>query len=188
METAKMLELISVQRHDFLNHLQIISGLLQLKKEERARKYILEVGQDIKRLSKISHLKEPEAAAAFLIGYNQAVNAQILVDFNVQVDLAKCEVPGSLIGAVLSSLLEYLINLLAPPEVTERALNIDLLPVEGGYQFVFRFVCTTGANNMDMNNMIINLQRKLALYGGKVEVADDKVYQRIELFLPAADA
>ncbi|HWI65499.1 MAG TPA: Spo0B domain-containing protein [Symbiobacteriaceae bacterium] len=37
---ARSLQLLRRQRHSFLNHLQVISGWLQLEKPERARQYL----------------------------------------------------------------------------------------------------------------------------------------------------
>lgn len=188
MDTDKMLELISVQRHDFLNHLQVISGLLQLKKEERAREYIVEVGQDIKQLSKISQLKDPEAAAAFLVSHNQAASAQIIVNYDVQADLAECGVPGTVTGAVFVRLLEYVLNRLAPPELAERELNIGLKAVEGGYLCDICFAGSVAVNELTWNELAQALSTKLTLYGGKLERTVNGAKQDIKLFLPAADA
>ncbi|WP_051273768.1 Spo0B domain-containing protein [Desulfotruncus alcoholivorax] len=188
MDTDKMLELISIQRHDFLNHLQVISGLLQLKKEERAREYIYEIGQDIKRLSKISHLKDPEAAAAFLIGHNHANSVQVAVNYDVQTDLAECDVPGSITGSVLIQLLEYILHHLAPPEVAERELNIDLKAVEGGFQCVFRFAGSGAVNGEAWNELSRVLNKKLAPYAGGLERMANGSHQTVKLFLPAIDA
>ena len=188
MDTVKMLELISVQRHDFLNHLQVISGLLQLKKEERAREYILEVGQDIKDLSKISHLKVPEAAAAFLIGHNQAISAQIKVNYDVQADLAESEVPGSITGTVIGQLLEYVLKHLAPPEIVERQLYIEVKAVAGGYQCGICFAVSVAVNGVTWNELSLVLNRKITPYGGMLEIKTNGSRQRVELFLPAIGA
>lgn len=46
MENFK--EILRIQRHDFLNHLQIIQGYLQLKKPEKAEDYIKRAVDEIR--------------------------------------------------------------------------------------------------------------------------------------------
>jgi len=139
LDAAKMLELLSVQRHDFLNHLQIISGLLQLKKETEAREYIRSAASAISRLSKVVHLEVPEVAAVLLIAHNRAANFQIKIEFDVQANLSGCVVPGDRIAALLDEILNNIINNLASTEVADREILISITgkPVDGAWQIGF---------------------------------------------------
>jgi sensor histidine kinase regulating citrate/malate metabolism len=133
LDTAKMLELLSVQRHDFLNHLQVISGLLQLNKGAAAREYIRTVAGGIADLSKVVHLTVPEVAATLLIAHNQAAGHQVDIDFDVQANLSGCPVPGDQLAALLEEILNNIIDSLAPPEVTNRKISINITGTPGDY-------------------------------------------------------
>ncbi|TYO98020.1 sensor histidine kinase [Desulfallas thermosapovorans] len=131
METAKMLELLSVQRHDFLNHLQVISGLIQLKKEAAAREYIKRVTGDIISLSKVVHLNIPEVAAVLLYANNRAANHRIEINFDIQINPGESTVPGELLAALLGEVLNDIIDYLSPPEVLSRKVSVSITGTPG---------------------------------------------------------
>ena len=64
-EIQKLLDVIQGQRYDFLNHLQVISGLLQLNKEERLQDYLAQISLELARFSKTARIKIPDVTAAF---------------------------------------------------------------------------------------------------------------------------
>ncbi len=139
LDIAKMLELLSVQRHDFLNHLQIISGLLQLKKETEAREYIRTAADAIISLSKVVHLEVPEVAAVLLIAHNRAADYQIKIAFDVQSNLSGCMVSGEKIATLLDEILNNMIDKLALPEIANREILISItgIPDDGAWQIGF---------------------------------------------------
>lgn len=49
----EVIRLLRVQRHDFINHLQVIHGLLQLGRTERAVIYIEELAKNPDLISKL---------------------------------------------------------------------------------------------------------------------------------------
>ena len=55
----ELLEVLRVQRHNFLNHLQVISGLLQLKKYDRVSEYIMNIGQEYNQASMLGRIEAP---------------------------------------------------------------------------------------------------------------------------------
>ncbi len=64
---SELLQWYSLQRHDYLNHWQVIMGNLQLQKPEKALAYMKETIAVQEQEQKISHLQEP-ALAAILLG------------------------------------------------------------------------------------------------------------------------
>lgn len=62
-ELSRALELLRTQRHHFMNHLQVISGWLQLGKAERAIQYIDRVAARMEaERQALRRLERPEAA------------------------------------------------------------------------------------------------------------------------------
>lgn len=49
--SKESIELLRIQRHDFINHLQVIHALLQLGRSEKALKYIEELAKDSSLIS-----------------------------------------------------------------------------------------------------------------------------------------
>lgn len=154
MYTAKMLELLSIQRHDFLNHLQIISGLLQLKKEPEAREYIRTAATAIKSLSKVVHLEVPEVAAVLLLAHNRAENRQVNIKFDVQSNLSGCTVPGERIAAVVDEIINNLLAGLTAPEVTNREILISINGIHGDDSWQIGFSSEESRLNLYITNYI----------------------------------
>lgn len=188
LDTAKMLQLISEQRHDFLNHLQVISGLLQLNRGEQAKDYIRGVGKEIKRLSKVGHLKVPDAAAAFLTGHYLAASHEITVDYDIQADLGGCAVPGDKLGAVLEQLLGFAVDCLAPPDTTGRNIFIKIGAVDGGYVCLLRFNAALNGNRDSASKLFSLVEEQLSLYGARLEGDLSGEKCDVLLFLPAGGA
>lgn len=126
MEIKGLLEVIQVQRHDFLNHLQVISGLLQLNKGERVRDYIQQVCGEYERLSKITRLKSPEVKAVLLIASNEASKYQVDLLFDIQTNMASLAVSGEVVAAALNRCIAQALKFLAPPEVTDRRMKLTI--------------------------------------------------------------
>lgn len=126
MEMADLLGVFRTQRHDFLNHLQVISGFIQLQKGEEARAYIREVARELERQGTILHLGVPEAAFALLVALREAALAQVRLHYDIRCSLASCTVPGTRIGRALEAVLRRAVKVLSPPEVQRRSLFLSL--------------------------------------------------------------
>ncbi|GAB6158208.1 Spo0B domain-containing protein [Desulfotomaculum varum] len=136
MELKGLLEVIQVQRHDFLNHLQVISGLLQLNKGERVMDYIKQVCGEYERLARVTRLTSPEIKAVILIALNEAAKHQ--VDFAIDIDssLAYLAIPGEVAAAALERSIKQTMKFLAPPQVTDRRLKLSIS--EGERKITFK--------------------------------------------------
>ena len=133
VDIPAMLELISVQRHDFLNHFQVISGLLQLNKGEKVRDYIRQVSLELGRLSRVNHIKNHYVAAALLLGHNRAETYQVNINYNIHTDMEQCAIPGGDLAGVLYEVLSRAAAYLASSEVPGRSMDITISESEKKY-------------------------------------------------------
>lgn len=62
-----IMEFISSQRHEFLNHFQVIMGLLQLNKKEEAIEYIKKASEGLQQASRAGRVPWPELAAVLTL-------------------------------------------------------------------------------------------------------------------------
>lgn len=124
MDLDKFLEIVQVQRHDFLNHLQVISGLLQLNKVERVQEYISQVSMEIARSSKTSQIKIPAVSLVLLTCLTEAAKCQIDVELTINSSFAGCGVPGIVVGEALEQSIDCALEIMAPAEVVGRKLEI----------------------------------------------------------------
>ncbi len=126
VEVNGLLEVFQVQRHDFLNHLQVISGLLQLNKGERVRDYIQQVSKEYEMLSRITRIKSPEIKAVLLIANNEATKYQVQFQYDIQSTLESLTVPGEVVSYSLNQCINHALKFLAPPEVSDRRLKLSI--------------------------------------------------------------
>ncbi|AEG14051.1 signal transduction histidine kinase regulating citrate/malate metabolism [Desulfofundulus kuznetsovii DSM 6115] len=187
MELQSLLEFIRLQRHDFLNHLQVISGFIQMNKGEKAREYLLEVARELERLAKIIHLQVPEATAVFLAALAEAANLQVEVDYDIQCNLGDCSVPGAQVGTALETAFSLALSTLSSPGVAHPRLEISLQESKGCYtcRLVFPAVAPLEA----LKEKICAIDRILAGHGGRAEVVavqqNGESFYEILLVFPA---
>lgn len=187
MEMKELLEVIQVQRHDFLNHLQVISGLVQLNKEDRVRDYIKQVCVEYERLSKITRLKSAEIKAVLLIAMNEAAKCQVEILFEIETDMRTLGVPGDIAGVALDRCMKHAIKFLAPPEVNDRRIKLTMsegekkITVKLGFPGVPAEVVKEAQEQMD-------LSRYLESYGGSVGLAVTEKEAEIYIIFPKTKA
>lgn len=168
MDTATFLEIMSVQRHDFLNHLQVISGLVQLNKVERVREYISQVSMEAERLSKVGHLNIPEVAAVLLAGHFLAGRHQVDVVYDINTSLKYCSVPGGVLGEVVEEVFAQSLECLVPPGVPDRTLKISLIETEKKYLLKIFSPGPPGREAESARDGLSGIGAKLVPYDGKV--------------------
>lgn len=74
---------LRAQRHDFRNHLQVISGLVELEEYEDALKYIRDVNGDIRTMGQSLKTASPAVNALLMVKTNEAHEKGILLKSDV---------------------------------------------------------------------------------------------------------
>jgi len=83
---SEVVKSIREQRHDFMNHIQVIWGYLQLKKTEEAVRYISRINKEYNIYSYIFKLGNP-TLSLFLYSYvKRAYKLGIEIDFEAEFD------------------------------------------------------------------------------------------------------
>ncbi len=181
MDTEMFLEIIRMQRHDFLNYIQVISGFLQLNKMEQARHYIDEAVKQINRFGEFIHLKPPEIAAALLEARNQAVKYGVEIDLQVGGNPESCLAPGKDLG---SGLLEIISKALSGflPEVENRNLRVSFMEEPG--KFICRLDFSISAFREGLNESVESVNRNMSAWGGSVVHAETESMYEVLFCLP----
>jgi len=135
-ETRHLLDMLRAQRHDFLNHLQVISGLLQIGRLDAARNYIGQVNQEIKRPSNVFQniLHRPEIAGLLLRKMEQAEASGISFTVDLSSDLTSLKVPPLDFVRVLGNLIDNALDAVCsvPPE--KRCIRVEISEEEHFYE------------------------------------------------------
>ncbi|SES94471.1 sensor histidine kinase [Anaerobranca gottschalkii] len=104
---GKLVETIQQQKHDFINHLQVIAGLTELNDVEELRKYVKEITAEVKPQFQFISLKRLELKSLLFVKAGIAKDKNI--DFNIQVsddfeDFPLCKIEGvNLLGNLINN-------------------------------------------------------------------------------------
>ncbi|CEP67037.1 Signal transduction histidine kinase, sporulation regulator SpoOB [Moorella glycerini] len=133
-QAAEVISLLRWQRHDILNHLQVISGYLQLQKSDRALSYLQEVIVQIEQVGRLMRLKQPELALASLLKMEQAAARGITLTIAVHTAMENLAVDDK----EALTLWEAAWDLALALAGEGNTLQVSLSEVEEGYYLSFK--------------------------------------------------
>ena len=126
---------LRAQRHDYLNHMQVICGLIELGEYEDARKYMAPVLQDISRVTRALKTSQPAVNALLQAKMESAAKKNILMFVEVHTSLENMSLEPWELCKILANLIDNAITALSERE-GERKLTVEIRR-EGG-EDVFR--------------------------------------------------
>ncbi len=97
----EFLKILSVRRHDFLNHIQVISGYLQLNKIDRAKEYLVQMVDELTTESQLCNCRSAQVAVALLYLQHQALLAGVKLSVKVEATLENSRVPAEILAAII---------------------------------------------------------------------------------------
>jgi sensor histidine kinase regulating citrate/malate metabolism len=128
-ESLKNLEQLNFElraaRHDYLNHLQVVYGLLELEEYEDLKKYLEPVYKGIMKTGKALKTSKPAPNALLKAKMQEAEGKQIDLYVEVKSDLQKLTVEDWQLCKVLSNLVDNAMTALSE-KAEERKLEIDI--------------------------------------------------------------
>lgn len=89
MDEQSYLKLLRVYKHDFLNHLQVISGYLQLKKYDSALNYVRQAIMDVEEHGAIMRLNLPELVIWLLLQRMELEEKGIILSLHNDTDFSQ---------------------------------------------------------------------------------------------------
>lgn len=163
----ELVEFIDMYGHDFLNHLQVISGMAQLDNPERIRGYVLEVTGRIREINRIAKVGNATLAASLLIFYGRAARygVPILTAFHgppVAGAVSEADLEAAL-GPVFNRLAAWILPLL---EGSGETVELELAEAKDEYTVSFVFPVETGASINGLNEMPAGINRAMQKIGG----------------------
>lgn len=107
---------LRAQRHDYLNHFQVIYGLMELGEYEEARKYLEPVFKEINKVGKVLKTAQPAVNALLQAKLETAEKAGIEVYLDIHSDLKELPMEAWNLCKILANVIDNAIRAL-----TERA-------------------------------------------------------------------
>uniref|UniRef100_UPI0040561D8A sensor histidine kinase n=1 Tax=Acetatifactor sp. TaxID=1872090 RepID=UPI0040561D8A len=122
-------------RHDYLNHLQVVYGLLELEEYQELKEYIKPVYNDMMKTSKALKTSKPALNALLKAKMDEAENQNIDVYVEVKSDLKHLKMEDWQLCKVLSNLIDNAITALQDvPD--EKKIEIDINESKEKYWFM----------------------------------------------------
>lgn len=129
IETIKNLEdlntVLRTQRHDYLNHFQVIYGLMELQEYEEAKKYLDPVFKHIMKVSKALKTAQPAINALLQVKMETAENKNIDLYLDIRSDLKNIPMEPWNLCIVLANIIDNSITCLAEDNQKKIYIEID---------------------------------------------------------------
>lgn len=180
-----LLDILRVQRHDFMNHLQVISGLLQLKYPERALDYIYEVAEELKKASVISKISSAEIAMAILRADLNAHKLGVCLNCNVSSKLDRGHQHSSALAELIGELLEIAVQEVAESAGDPWAIDLDIYDKDGEYVFQIGLPCRNSLDSLSFTSRFVFIEEATAKINGRVKFANSTEGAVIIIYVPA---
>lgn len=133
-QALQIIALLRWQRHEFLNHLQVISGYLQLQKSERALDYLKQVIAQLEHPGRLMRLKQPDLAVAALLKMEQAASRGITLNIEVHTTMENLAMTKEAVLAVWEAAWELALDLVGDG----ATLLVSLTDAGQGYKLHFK--------------------------------------------------
>ncbi|MDR3051571.1 MAG: Spo0B domain-containing protein [Oscillospiraceae bacterium] len=121
------------QRHDFLNHMQVIYSLLEMGEHAEARDYIERVHGDMRRVSRAMRTDSPAVNALLQAKLGDCEKRGIAVDLAVHAPWKGLPVPGWEMCRILANLIDNAMDALHGQDAP--ALTIAIFEDERAFRF-----------------------------------------------------
>lgn len=97
---------LRAQRHDFINHLQVVHSLIQLKEHDEAANYIAKTYEDIRQVGELLKTANPAVNGLLAAKKQQAHEKNVELEFHITARLNNPPIPDWELCRILSNLLD----------------------------------------------------------------------------------
>ena len=125
---------LRAQRHDYLNHLQVVYGLLELKEYEELYSYLSPIYKNIQKTGKALKTSKPAINALLKAKMDEAESKKIDFYIEVKTNLKNLHVEDWELCKVLSNLIDNAITALEEKEI-DKKIRIDMTEDRERYLF-----------------------------------------------------
>lgn len=125
-QEEKLNKTLRAQRHDFMNHLQVVYSLMELEDYTSSKDYIEKVFNDIQKVNKILKTSNPAVNALLQAKNIYAEKRGIKMEINITTQLSKLKVPSWEFCRVLGNIIDNAIFALQEVEKDNKVISIEI--------------------------------------------------------------
>lgn len=126
---------LRMDRHDYLNHLQVIYGLMELHEYDDMEEYIRKMYKELLKTGKAIKTSKPaiNALLAAKLAEAESENVQFIIE--VKSDLSKLRIEDWDLCKILSNLIDNALKALRDIEIEEKILSVNITETPTEYVF-----------------------------------------------------
>lgn len=183
-------ETLHKQKHDFNNHLNVISGYLQLNKYDHALKYAFKVNERHYTLNSVSKIKDFEISSMLYNKLLHLQNKNISLEINSSTSLDCININSKHLSKAISLFIDFLVSRLENSNNKNLSLNIN--EFNGNYDI--SFTSSLFLNNItNLDSLIDNLEHKntkkvkklFNKYNSELKIKNDENNTTFSIIVPA---
>ena len=129
---------LRAQRHDYLNHFQVVYGLMELEEYEEARTYLSPVFKEILKVGKALKTSKPAVNALLQAKLAEAEQNGIDLYLEIRSDLAQLQMESWNLCKVLANLLDNAMRATMESGEKEKKVEVVIGEQEEEFQFLVR--------------------------------------------------
>ena len=126
---------LRAQRHDYLNHFQVIYGLMELDEYGEAKKYLAPVFKDIIKVSRALKTSQPAVNALLQVKMEAAERERIDFYPEIRSELSALPIEPWSLCKILANLIDNSIYALSGEQKEEKKIILEISEDEGAYRF-----------------------------------------------------
>lgn len=132
---SRLNDKLRMDRHDYLNQLQVVYGLMELEEYEEMNSYLRKVYKELLKTGKAVKTSKPAINALLAAKSAEAETGGIEFLIEVKSDLKEIHIEDWELCKVLSNLMDNAIKVLEDSDVQEKKIRINITESEQQYIF-----------------------------------------------------
>lgn len=132
---CKLNDKLRMDRHDYLNHLQIIYGLMELEEYDEMNSYLMKVYKELLKTGKAVKTSKPAINALLAAKSAESENKGIEFLIEVKSDLKRLTIEDWELCKVMSNLIDNAMKALEDFEAEEKKIRVNITETPERYIF-----------------------------------------------------
>ena len=134
-QLGRLNDRLRMDRHDYLNHLQIVYGLMELEEYDEMNQYLRKVYKELLKTGKAIKTSKPAINALFAAKTAEADDRGIELLIEVKSDLKMLAIEDWELCKVLSNLIDNAMRALEDSERAEKKIRVNVTETQEQYIF-----------------------------------------------------
>ncbi|MCR5584861.1 MAG: Spo0B domain-containing protein [Lachnospiraceae bacterium] len=132
---SRLNDKLRTDRHDYLNHLQVIYGLMELKEYDEMNSYLRKVYKELLKTGKAIKTSKPALNALLAAKMAEAESSNVEFVVEVKSDLSKLSIEDWELCKILSNIMDNAMRALEESDREEKHIGVNITETPDKYIF-----------------------------------------------------